>query len=249
MRNRKKKNGENRLINLSSLLIEREDVRRLPLSAGLDPEIPLRLEIGCGKGDFVTELAQKEPDFGYIAVERVPDVALIALEKYAGSRGLGKLGDHGEWIKPDGSSLKGERWDIPTELAGNVRFFIGRAEEFLEEVPKGLFEGIFLNFSDPWSKKGYASRRLTHSSYLRKYALLLNHAGKIYVKTDNEGFFDYTLESLESEGWSVEFLTRDLHSSSVHEKIGSSGVMTEYERKFIELNIPIKYLIAVPASE
>ncbi len=246
MRNRKKKNGENRLINLSSLLITRDDAAGLPSSSGLDDSTPLRLEIGCGKGDFVSGLARNEPGFGYIAVERVPDVALIALEKYAGSRGLGKLGDHGEWIKPDGTPLKGERWEIPPELAGNVRFYIGRAEEFLEAVPAGLFEGIYLNFSDPWSKKGYASRRLTHPSYLKKYAELLDRNGKIHVKTDNDGLFDFTLESLGSEGWRVDFMTRDLHSPDVREEIRSSNVMTEYEKKFTEQGIPIKFLTASP---
>ena len=249
MRNRKKKNGENRLTNLSSLLITREDLSGLPASGGFADGAPLRLEIGCGKGDFVTGLARKEPDYGYIAVERVPDVALIALEKYAGSRGLGKLGDHGEWIRPDGTALKGERWEIPTELSGNVRFYIGKAEDFLDEVPPDAFEGIYLNFSDPWSKKGYASRRLTHPSYLKKYSSLLNVSGRIYVKTDNDGLFEFTLESLGSEGWTVEFMTRDLHSPSVPEQIRSSNVMTEYEKKFTEQGIPIKYLIASPPSE
>ncbi len=249
MRNRKKKNGENRLINLSSLLITRDELSGLPSSVGFADGAPVRLEIGCGKGEFITGLARREPGFEYIAIERVPDVALLALEKYAGSRGLGKLGDHGEWIRPDGTALKGDRWDIPLELAGNVRFYIGKAEEFIDEVSPDTFEGIYLNFSDPWSKKGYASRRLTHPSYLKKYASLLNVSGKIYVKTDNDGLFDFTLESLDSEGWKVEFMTRDLHSPSVSEQIRSSNVMTEYEKKFSEQGIPIKYLIASPPTE
>ncbi|MBR3639532.1 MAG: hypothetical protein IKN50_02890, partial [Clostridia bacterium] len=107
MRNIKKKNGENRLVNLSALIISSDHVSDLPQSAGFEDDLPLRLEIGCGKGDFVTVLAKKEPGFGYIAVERVPDVALLAIEKYAHSRGLGKLGDHGEWITPDGIPLRG----------------------------------------------------------------------------------------------------------------------------------------------
>ena len=248
MRNRKKKNGENRLKNLSALLISKDDVSVLPASADFERELPLRLEIGCGKGDFVTGLARIEPDFGYIAVERVPDVALLAVEKYAASRGLGELGNHGEWITPDGVALKGEKWNIDPQRAGNVRFFVGKAEDFLESAPEDEFEGIYLNFSDPWSKKGYASRRLTHPSYLKRYAALLKPGGRIHVKTDNDGLFDFTVESLANEGWEVDFLTRDLHSPEVSEEIRSSNVMTEYEKKFTEQGIPIKFLTASPRS-
>ena len=233
-------------MNLSSLIISAEETDDLPSSAGFETGTPLRLEIGCGKGDFITGLANKEPGYGYIAVERVPDVALIAIEKYAHSRGLGKLGDHGEWITPDGILLKGTRWDIPRELSGNVRFFVGKAEEFLEYAPHDSFAGIYLNFSDPWTKKGYASRRLTHPSYLKKYASILDREGKLFVKTDNDGLFDFTLDSLDAEGWGVEYMTRDLHSPSVRAEIRTSNVMTEYEKKFTEQGIPIKYLIASP---
>ncbi len=246
MRNRKKKNGGNRLLNLSSLLISHEEISDLSSSGIPAYDLPLRLEIGCGKGDFISGLAQKEPDFFYIAVERVPDVALLAVEKYARSRGLGKLGDHGEWITPDGSILKGEKWELSPDQAGNVRFYIGRAEEFLEVAPADSFECIYLNFSDPWSKKGYASRRLTHPAYLKKYNGLLKNSGKLQVKTDNEGLFDFTLESLAGEGWLIEFSTRDLHSPAVDEDIMSSNVMTEYEKKFYEQGVPIKYLSATP---
>ena len=246
MRNRKKKNGANRLINLSSLLIFSDNVSSLSESARFCDVSSLRLEIGCGKGDFITELARREPDFGYIAVERVPDVALIAVEKYAGSRNLGKLGDHGEWITPDGNVLKGEKMDIPPESAGNVRFFIGRAEDFLQAAPAGSFEGVYLNFSDPWPKKGYASRRLTHPSYLKQYASILNNNGKLHFKTDNDGLFEFSLDSLDSEGWKVEFMTKDLHSDQTYEKIRAENVMTEYERKFLQQGVPIKFLCATP---
>ena len=246
MRNRKKKNGERRLENLSSLILREEEIAGLNESAPFDSKRPLRLEIGCGKGDFVTGMAGLYPDFNYIAVERVSDVALLAVEKYAKSRHLGYLGDHGEWITPDGVALKGDTWRIPLEDAGNVRFFIGPAELFLDLAAGGSFESIYMNFSDPWSKKGYASRRLTHPNYLVKYAKLLTAGGKIHLKTDNDGLFDYTFDTLAENGWTVDFSTRNLHSPDSPEEIRNANVMTEYEKKFTELGVPIKYLSAHP---
>ncbi len=246
MRNRKKKNGKSRLTNLSSLIISPETVESGTIGTLYPTDRPMRLEIGCGKGDFITGISEKEPDFNYIAVERIPDVALIALEKYAGKKGLGKLGEHGEWICPDGTALKGEEWDVPCEMRGNVRFFIGAAESFLPYAPSSSFDSVYANFSDPWPKKGYVGRRLSNPGYLKEYKRILGPGGRLNLKTDNDGLFDYSIESLEAEGWKIIFLTRDLHSAETPEEIRAANVVTEYESRFIEQGIKIKALIAEP---
>ena len=97
---------------------------------------------------------------------------------------------------------------------------------------------IFLNFSDPWSKKGYAKRRLTHSRYLSVYFNLLKDGGKLRFKTDNVGLFDFSLEEIASLGLTPDIVTRDLHSSSY----ASDNIMTEYETAFSSQGIKINML-------
>lgn len=247
MRTRKKKNGDARLRNLSCLLIDTNEIGAL--SGAFDTERPLRLEIGCGKGDFVVGLSAREPDYNYLAVERISDVALIAVEKYAAARGLGRLGDHGEWITPDGAALKGEPFGIPPASRGNVRFLIAAAENVLPLLPPSSFDAVYTNFSDPWPKKGYAARRLTHPRYLTEYARILVPGGRLNLKTDNDGLFAYSLETLEELGWDVLFSTGDLHGGLVPAEIREANVETEYERKFTEQGVAINCLIASPPSE
>ncbi len=245
MRNRKKKNGGNRLENLSALILNDGDIS--PETGSLfDKDRPLRLEIGCGKGDFIAGISLCEPDYNYIAVERISDVALAAVEKYAEGRGLGTLDHHGGWRGPDGTVYKGERWEIPADQRGNVRFYIGDAARFLEIAPKGRFDRIYANFSDPWPKSRHEIRRLTHPGFLKKYSELLAPGGELRIKTDNDGLFEYTLESLTSSGWSVLFSTHDLHSDDTDRSIRESNVVTEYEKRFTEQGVNIKAVFAAP---
>ena len=245
MRNRKKKNGSNRLENLSTLILTGDDIK--PDFDGVYDEIrPLRLEIGCGKGDFITGVSVSEPDYNYIAVERISDVALSAVEKYACSRGLGTLDYHGGWRGPDGTVYKGEKWDIPVKMRGNVRFFIGDAAAFLGIAPRGCFDSIYANFSDPWPKSRHESRRLTHPGFLEKYSGLLAPGGQLRIKTDNDGLFEYTLESLTSSGWKILFSTFDLHSPETDQIVRESNVVTEYEKRFTEQGVKIKAVFAAP---
>ena len=103
---------------------------------------------------------------------------------------------------------------------------------------RGSVDAIFLNFSDPWSKKGYAKRRLTHRRYLAMYLNLLRDGGKLRFKTDNVGLFDFSLEEIESMGLTPDIVTRDLHGSEWNE----GNVVTEYEANFSALGVPINML-------
>ena len=187
MRMRKKKHGEERILACAELLISDptvlKDDPKIPFS---DKEKELCLEIGCGKGNFAVGTAKARPEENLIAMEKVPDVCCIALEKAMASRG--------------------ERCD-------NLRFIIGNADNLSEWFPEKSLDRIYLNFSDPWPKAGHAKRRLTHSIYLEKYKRILKDGGLLIFKTDNVGLFDFSIEEFEKFGLKIEWMTRDLHNS------------------------------------
>jgi len=123
-------------------------------------------------------------------------------------------------------------------LSDNLRFMIDSADRLLEIFAPHTVDKIFLNFSDPWSKKGYAKRRLTHRRYLAVYMTLLKDGGTLTFKTDNVGLFDFSLEELEALGLTPTALTRDLHASEWNE----GNVVTEYEASFSSQGVRINML-------
>ena len=201
MRMRRKKHGAERIAACNEILISPESLPTSDPQAFFSEERPLHLEIGCGKGDFAVGMAAKHPQYNWIAMERVSDVACIALEK--------------------AMAAKEERPD-------NLRFLIGDARNVSEWFPAASVDCLYLNFSDPWPKKGYAKRRLTHAGFLALYKSVLRPGGMLKLKTDNEALFDFSLEQFAECGLTVEWQTRDLHRS---EK-AADNVMTEYERNF-----------------
>ena len=234
MRMRKKPRGKERLSVLSALTVS------VPADGGrvsfnFEKELPLRLEIGCGKGDFIRGLSRQEPDYNYLAMERCADVAVIAMEKYAADRRLGRPYPQGGWEAPDGTVYKDTPWDIPLDMRGNVRFMPMEAGGLTDYFEGGIFESIYANFSDPWPKKGHARRRLTHPDFLERYLYLLRPGGYFRFKTDNAGLFAYSLEMLENSPFTITFVTHDLHSS----ERADNNIMTEYERNFTAKGFPI----------
>ena len=237
MRMRKKRRSAERLLALSALFTKSGEYK-----SAFARKAPLRLEIGCGKGDFICALSKSEPDCNYIAMERVDDVIVVAAEKYATSRELGCLDAHGGWKAPDGTVYKDERWYIPLEERGNVRFMNCDATELLDIFEEGSLDTIYANFSDPWTKNGYANRRLTHPEFLKRYLRLLTPGGRFCFKTDNVELFDFSLESVEGEeGFELTFVSRDLHAS----ERAATNIMTEYERNFSSKGVKINCLEAV----
>lgn len=209
MRMRRKKHGAERIAACSELLITPPKAEAEEAILPSDPNSyfpksqPIHLEIGCGKGDFAVGMAKKHQNYNFIAVERVPDVACLALEKAMGKK---------------------------EERSDNLRFLIGDAREVAEWFLPHSVDTIYLNFSDPWPKKGYAKRRLTHAGFLELYRQILREGGLLKLKTDNEGLFDFSLEQFALCGLTVEWQTRDLHASEQ----AADNIMTEYERNFSE---------------
>ena len=244
MRMRKKRHGSERLYALSSLLYPIGEEKLVPPAEVFGNSSPVKLEVGCGKGEYITRLSERDTDYNYIALERVADVCVCAVEKYARARGLGTLAPNGGWLKPDGEIVKnGDTWDIPAELCGNVRFIAGEANDIMSKMADDSLAGIIANFSDPWSRKcNYEKRRLTHPAFLANYKRVLTPDGTFAFKTDNEDLFDYTLEVLPEADFEITYMTRDLHASDR----ADGNIVTEYEKNFTEQGIKIKMLEARP---
>lgn len=184
MRMRKKKHGAERIEACSDLLLQVATVSDSNTAEIFkNDNSRVWLEIGCGKGSFICGLAARNPDVKMIALERVSDVAMLAMEK----------------CKQSGTS--------------NVRFIIGDVAKLWDIFGDNSIDRIYLNFSDPWPKAGHAKRRLTHRSFLEQYKRILKPEGAIFFKTDNRPLFDFSLEEFEACGFRLDKLTYDLHNS------------------------------------
>ena len=172
---------------------------------------PIEIEVGMGKGRFIMELASLHPDRNYIGIERYPSVLLRGLEKR-------------------------EQMEL-----SNIWFLCLNAENLADVFAQGEVERIYLNFSDPWPKDRHAKRRLTSPLFMKIYDQILTEEGRVEFKTDNQGLFSYSLESIPSAGWKILQHTFDLHQSPMAE----GNIMTEYEMKFAAEGKPICKLTAV----
>ena len=174
-------------------------------------DFPVALEIGCGKGGFVIELAKRQPSVNFIALEKMSNVILTPLEE----------------VKKQGLD--------------NVRFLNIRAECIPCYIPEHSLDVIYLNFSTPLPKLGYATQRLTHRNFLETYKKLLKKGGRIIQKTDDRDFFDFSLEEYKACGLRLENVTYNLHENGNPEW----NIVTEYEAKWVERGLPIHRVEAV----
>ena len=208
---RRKKHGAERLLACEKYLTS---APVSPYSAPAEvfgrENAPVWLEIGAGKGGFACEMTRRNPEVCYFAMERVADCVVLAAE----------------------------RADSTDNPANNLKFIVDTADNLAFIFGKGTVDRIFLNFSDPWSKKGYAKRRLTHRRYLALYSYLLRDGGKLTFKTDNDALFEFSLEEIDALGLKLDKHTRDLHSSEFNE----GNVMTEYETAFSSAGVKINML-------
>lgn len=182
---------------------------------------PIHIEIGMGKGQFLLQLAAKNPQINYIGIERYSSVLLRAVEKYE------ELSAKAEATNP-----------VPT----NIHFICMDATEIQQVFAPGEVEKIYLNFSDPWPKARHARRRLTSRQFFARYHKILTSEGTVEFKTDNRPLFDFSLEELsESTTFQETAHTFDLHHD---QSMNQGNIMTEYEAKFSAQGNPICKLIA-----
>ncbi len=185
VRMRKKKNLSSRMEACGALWV-REPMQRKGDWRGLKPDARmLRLELGCGKGRFTAETAQAHPEDLYVAVERVPDAMVIAMER---CRALG---------------------------LSNVFFIDGDAARLADCFDPGEVDLIYINFCDPWPSVKHSKRRLTHVNFLMGYREVLRDGGEIRFKTDNRDLFEWSLFQFPKAGYALSQVTRDLHASGV----------------------------------
>lgn len=177
----------------------------------------VELEIGSGKGKFVGEMAAKYPETLYIGVEKFSTILARAV-------------------------LTNEQ--NPDNLAPNLALVRSDALEMSEIIADGELDRIYLNFSDPWPKKRHTKNRLTSNRFLPLYAKWLKAGGELHFKTDNDALFEYSIESLQENGWTILFQTRNWHKCPERE----GDVMTEYEIQFSARGKKINKLTAVPPS-
>ncbi len=170
---------------------------------------PVEMEVGCGKGQFACEIAMQNPHKNFLAVEKSSNVIVEAAEK---AKTLG--------IK-------------------NLKFLRGGAEYLPCFVPEKIIDRIYLNFSCPFPKKRYASHRLTHRVFLEIYEKLMKDGAEIWQKTDNQHFFEFSIQSLSEYGFKIKNVSLDLHNSDFE-----GNIMTEYEKRFSEQGFPIYRLEA-----
>ena len=167
------------------------------------------LEIGCGKGQFALEVSKLYPNVNLIAVEKISNVILTACER------------------------------AEKENPKNCKFLNCSAENLCYYFNENSVERIFLNFSCPYPKYTYRNRRLTYYRFLEIYKKLLTKNGEIHLKTDNAGFFEFSIQSLSEFGFKIKNVSLDLHNSDFLD-----NVETEYEKLFSAQGKPIYRLEA-----
>jgi len=142
---------------------------------------PIRLEIGCGKGKFLIDMAELFPQYNYIGIEKFDSVLVRALQRV----------------------LKDPR--------SNLRLIRADAVDLTDLFSYGEIAEIYLNFSDPWPKPAHAKRRLTSPQFLERYLQILPIGRPIYFKTDNFPLFLSSMMSIVDAGMSIGRISLDLH--------------------------------------
>lgn len=175
------------------------------------------LELGCGKGQFISKLAVENQDINYLAIDLVD--AMLGLAK---------------------RNVEQEYKEANTEPKNVIltRFDIERINLILDKQDE--VERIYINFCNPWPKGKHRKKRLTHSKQLEKYKEFIKPNAEIYFKTDDDGLFESSLIYFEESGFDILKKTFDLHSEPIFER----NIETEHEKMFSEQGIKIKALIA-----
>lgn len=197
MRMRKKKNLDVRFAACADVMAFEPKEKRGKWRALFGNDNPIHLEIGCGKGRFAIGMAEQHPDVNFIAVEREEGALIMAAERC-------------------------QQQPLP-----NLRFVSFDAAELREVFAPGEVDRIYLNFSDPWPPNRQRKRRLTWRAYLEVYDEILRQQGDLCFKTDNQRFFEWSLQEICQFGWLIQNISLDLHNSDFE-----GNVMTEYEEKF-----------------
>ncbi|MDP4085903.1 MAG: tRNA (guanosine(46)-N7)-methyltransferase TrmB [Bacillota bacterium] len=183
MRLRHKPWAEDKLNEFPQYAIGNPEFYKGKWTTAFEKEQPLHIEIGSGKGRFITEMAKAHPDINYIGIEVYKSVIVSALDQLI-------------------------EVDLP-----NVKLLNIDASDLGKFFEKNDVDRIYLNFSDPWPKTRHEKRRLTYKTFLDIYKHILKDNGEIHFKTDNQNLFEYSLMSFSLYGLLLKFISLDLHNS------------------------------------
>ncbi len=181
-----------------------------------NPNLDLHVELGCGKGSFISNLASQNQDYNYIAVDMIE--AMLGLSK----RNIEKAYNY--------------------EKPKNLFLIRANVEQICDVFDTcDNISRIYINFCNPWPKKKHNKKRLTHPRQLESYKSFLVNKGEIYFKTDSDELFEASKEYLKECSFSIISETYDLHNDDIF----GNNIETEHEKMFSEEGIRIKALIAV----
>ncbi len=144
---------------------------------------PIHVELGCGKGQFIRNMAKLNPDINFLGFEKSIKVAYRCVKS------------------------------IQVEDPDNFRIVYSNGDILADLFPETSIERIYLNFSDPWPKPGHYKRRLTHKNFLDIYEKVLVQNGEVHMKTDNDDLFEFSAYQFSECGWEMLFITENLHAS------------------------------------
>ncbi|MGN0383748.1 MAG: tRNA (guanosine(46)-N7)-methyltransferase TrmB [Eubacterium sp.] len=180
--------GSHELILASEYVIKDEQNNKGNWSKVFKNNNPIHIEVGMGKGKFLTALADMHPEINYIGIERYSSVLVRALDKR--------------------NQLE----------CNNLYFICMDARNLTDTFDKGEVSKIYLNFSDPWPKDRHAKRRLTSKQFMDRYDYILKPDGVVEFKTDNKALFEFSLEQIPEAEWKLDAYTFDLHNDGIMNK-------------------------------
>lgn len=185
MRLRNKRGATEELLNHPTIVIQDAEKKKGKWNEIFGNHNPIHIEVGTGKGQFLTGMSELHPDINYIGVEKYDSVIITALERI--------------------QEAKVSNFKLLNEDVINISNFFSQGE----------VDRVYINFTDPWPKNRHEKRRLTHEGFLKMYQEILKKNGEIHFKTDNQGLFEYSLHSFSKYGMILNNVSLDLHKSEI----------------------------------
>ena len=204
MRRRKVKGADIKLLSYKDYVL-RDNIEALKgkWNEKFNNNNPIHVEFGTGRGKFITTLATQNPDINYIAFEIKEEVLIKGVEKA-----------------------------VEANL-NNILFAWADVKNILDYFDEDELSRVYVNFCDPWPKKRWAKRRLTHTNFLNMYEKVLNENGELHFKTDNQNLFEFSLNEISANDWQLKNISLDLANSDFE------NVTSEYEDKFMSYGMKI----------
>lgn len=224
MRIRKKKWARNvidtsrQIININKLDLDfdlnlnasKSDTKKFDPEKYFGNNNPVCVELGCGKGKFINQMAAECPDKNFIAIEKYFDIIAMGVRRANNS-------------------------------LSNLAFIMDDIKNLEKYFFDAKINSLYINFCDPWPKNKHAKRRLTHKNFLDIYKKLLAPGAGIYLKTDNQNLFEFSLNEFSDNGFRLKNIFFDLHNKKICDNNINMRIKTEYEEKFLGLGMPIFY--------